>query len=246
MARPPLLTNEQILARARPVFRDHGYTAGTKEIAAAVGLTWGAIALRFGDKETLFRQATDMRASVPAFDRKLDGAAGLPGLLQELLAHLWETWPLRLQCRAAAAIPAIPDEHPQGRADGPPRPPRGDPPRPPRGNEKSWGGPAPSLEPRSLALSLASALGALAARGAIRRDMSPRVLAELVLSLATGEVVQRFVARERALVPNPAFINGVSRLLAGARPPNTSERRVSAGFRLSQPQRPLNRPAEGS
>ena len=210
MARPPLLTNEQILARARPVFRDRGYAAGTKEIAAAVGLTWGAIALRFGDKETLFRQAMDPRANARVLHRKLDGAAGLPGLLQDLLAHLWETWPLRLQSRIAPARPAIPDE------------------------------------PQTLAQDLESAFGTLAAQGEIRRDMSPQALAELVLSIATGEVVQRFLARERVLVPNPAFVNGVSRLLAGAHPSNTSERPVSVRFPLGQQQRPSSRPAEGS
>jgi AcrR family transcriptional regulator len=58
MTRRPTLTDDEILRRARAVFVERGYGARTRQIAAAVGLTWGAIVLRFRDKRQLFLQAT--------------------------------------------------------------------------------------------------------------------------------------------------------------------------------------------
>lgn len=104
MARRSLLTDEEILARARPVFVEKGYAARTKQLAAAVGLTWGAIAARFGSKQALFTQAMD-----GPVDGSPQGACeaplndSLPGLLTGLRASLWERWPRRLQLRLAAA-----------------------------------------------------------------------------------------------------------------------------------------------
>ena len=65
------LTNDQIVARARAVFVERGYAARTQQIAAAVGLTWGAIALRFGTKQALFTQA------MPADPALIDGLVRL-------------------------------------------------------------------------------------------------------------------------------------------------------------------------
>lgn len=50
MARRPVLSDEEILTRARSVFLERGYAARTKQIAPAVGLTWAAIANRFGER----------------------------------------------------------------------------------------------------------------------------------------------------------------------------------------------------
>jgi len=177
MARRPLLTNDQILARARPVFLERGYGACTKHISAAVGLTWGAIAIRFGDKETLFRRAMDIRAVATGHASEAGAAADLPTLLRHLWASLAELWPRRLQYRLAAAIPAFPDE------------------------------------PPALVHDLASALESLAHRGAVRRDVGHHALATLVLSLMTGEVVQRFIARDPDMAAEASFIDGVTLLL---------------------------------
>ncbi len=100
MARHPILSDEEILARARSVFVEQGYSARTKQISAAVGLTWGAIALRFGDKRELFTQAMTTPVHLPGEPAcTLVGAADLPSLVQWLRSHLWERWPLRLQMR---------------------------------------------------------------------------------------------------------------------------------------------------
>src|SRR4030095_4874175 len=102
MARRPTLTDDEILRRARSVFVERGYGARTRQIAAAVGLTWGAIALRFRDKRELFRRAMARpHAESGELEFERAGPAELPGLLERLRSHLWEQWPLRLQYRLA-------------------------------------------------------------------------------------------------------------------------------------------------
>jgi AcrR family transcriptional regulator len=179
LARPRILSDEEILARARSVFVERGYAARTKQISAAVGLTWGAIALRFGSKRALFAQAMAGPVRGPAeLACEQEGRADLPGLLERLRTHLWQRWPLRLQVRLAATA-AGPDDEPEG-----------------------------------LVHRLAAALEALARKGLIRCDVSAEALARVVLALLTGDVAQRFVARERTLTADPAFIDGVVRLLS--------------------------------
>lgn len=178
MARRPTLTDEEILARARSVFVERGYGARTKQIAAAVGLTWGAIALRFGDKRALFTHAMGGPVCSPGdLEREQAASADLPGMLERLRSRLWERWPLRLQVRLAAT------------EDG------------------------PDDEPDRLVKRLAAALGPHVRRGAIRSDMSPEALARVVLALLTGDAAQRFMARERTWTADPAFVDGVVRLL---------------------------------
>jgi AcrR family transcriptional regulator len=175
MARQPVLSDEDILARARLVFVERGYAARTQQIAAAVGLTWGAIALRFGSKRALFTQAMAGPAE-PACEQ--EGRADLRGQLVRLRAHLWQHWPLRLQVRLAATA-AGPGEEPEGLVDR-----------------------------------VTAALEAHARHGSIRGDMSAEALARVVLALLIGDVAQRFVARERTLTADPAFIDGLLRLLS--------------------------------
>ena len=46
MARHKTLTDEDILDRARPLFTACGQHAKTRQLSAAIGLTWGAVARR--------------------------------------------------------------------------------------------------------------------------------------------------------------------------------------------------------
>jgi AcrR family transcriptional regulator len=103
MARLPTLSDEEIAARTRAVFVECGFGGRTKQIAAAVGLTWGAIALRFGSKRTLFTRvmAEPVHPSGHADCERKDWA-DLPSLLEWLSDNLWGCWPLRLQVRLAA------------------------------------------------------------------------------------------------------------------------------------------------
>ncbi|MFN7040160.1 MAG: TetR/AcrR family transcriptional regulator [Acidovorax temperans] len=77
--------------------------ARTRDIAAAVGLTWGAFSLRLGSKRALFEQA--MRSGItPAEDAHSDGsdAADLTALLRQL-AWCWsQQWPAHLQWHIAS------------------------------------------------------------------------------------------------------------------------------------------------
>jgi AcrR family transcriptional regulator len=113
MARSPVLGNEEVLRRARSVFVERGYGARTKQIAQAVGLTWGAIALRFGSKWQLFQAAMAAPVFEPGDSGCEPAGADLPGLLARLHTHLWERWPQHLQVRLASRSP-----EPEGAGDG--------------------------------------------------------------------------------------------------------------------------------
>jgi AcrR family transcriptional regulator len=98
MARHKTLTDQDILRRARPVFLMRGLGARTRDVAAAVGLTWGAIALRFGSKRAMFEQAMEHQSECfqePAADVADD--VDLRALLRRLRSHLALHWPMYLQ-----------------------------------------------------------------------------------------------------------------------------------------------------
>jgi AcrR family transcriptional regulator len=102
MARPHMISDEEILARARTVFLERGFGARTTLLSAAVGLTWGAIAMRFESKRGLFVRA--MAAPPDALDKlaaDLAEVGDLTGLLELVRAHLWEQWPRQAQYRLA-------------------------------------------------------------------------------------------------------------------------------------------------
>jgi AcrR family transcriptional regulator len=64
MARPPKITNEEILAAARQVFLEQGGNASTLLIAEKAGISEASIFKRFATKQTLFLAAmgiTEMR-----------------------------------------------------------------------------------------------------------------------------------------------------------------------------------------
>ena len=184
MARRPVISDEEILTRARSVFLERGYAARTKQISSAVGLTWGAIALRFGDKRSLFQRAMaepDHRTGEP--QREQGSGTDLEGLLAWVRNLLWERWPLRLQYRLATPTAGCDDEL-EGVVHG-----------------------------------LAADLRPHARNGTLRSDLGIEMLARLAVALLTGDVAQRFVARERALAADPALIDGVVCLLSAHRLP---------------------------
>ncbi len=102
MARTTTLSDEEILRRARSVFALRGYAARTREVSAAVGLTWGAIIRRFQDKRSLFDQAMAPTPAAPA--ERQD--ASLQALLEHLHEQLRRQWPLQLHRRLAAVANA--------------------------------------------------------------------------------------------------------------------------------------------
>jgi AcrR family transcriptional regulator len=83
MARPPSISNQQILDAARAEFLAHGFTkASTVHIARSAGVSEGSIFNRFPTKDELFRAAMD-DAQPPALD--LDGYVGKGDLRQNLI-----------------------------------------------------------------------------------------------------------------------------------------------------------------
>jgi hypothetical protein len=50
--------------------------------------------------------------------------------------------------------------------------------------------------------------------GTLRSDLGVEMLARLAIALLTGDVAQRFVARERTFAADPVLIRGVVRLLS--------------------------------
>lgn len=101
MSRRPAISDEEVLARARAVFLERGYAARTKQIAPAVGLTWAAIANRFGNKRSLFVSAMAAPESSADMASEHTETPDLPTLLEHVRAELWARWPLRLQHRLA-------------------------------------------------------------------------------------------------------------------------------------------------
>jgi AcrR family transcriptional regulator len=83
MARPPSISNRQILEAARAEFLAHGFTkASTVHIARSAGVSEGSIFNRFPTKDELFRAAMD-EAQPPAL--ALDGYVGKGDLRKNLI-----------------------------------------------------------------------------------------------------------------------------------------------------------------
>jgi AcrR family transcriptional regulator len=83
MARPPSISNQQILDAARAVFLSHGFTkASTVDIARRAGVSEGSIFNRFATKDDLFRAAMD-DVQPPAF--ALDRYVGQGDLRENLI-----------------------------------------------------------------------------------------------------------------------------------------------------------------
>ncbi len=78
MARPPKITNEEILAAARQVFLEQGGNASTLLIAEKAGISEASIFKRFATKQALFLAAmgiTEMREWVDVLANDLPTAA---------------------------------------------------------------------------------------------------------------------------------------------------------------------------
>lgn len=71
MARPPKITNDEILAAARQVFLAQGMGASTLEIAELAGISEASIFKRFGTKQALFLAAIGI-SKTPAWVKRLE------------------------------------------------------------------------------------------------------------------------------------------------------------------------------
>lgn len=102
MGRNRTITDEAILAVAREVFRSHGHTATTRQIADAAGISEAVLYQRFGNKDELFFAA--IHIAPPDVDALL-GPADPPGDTREYLReavvrigrHFAEVLPLAIR-----------------------------------------------------------------------------------------------------------------------------------------------------
>lgn len=114
MGRPRTLTDEDILRRARPVFVMRGLDARTRDVAAAVGLTWGAITLRFGSKRALFERAMAHRQCFEEPPKDITDAADMRALLRRLRSQLALHWPMYLQLNLSSNDASCGDDRSDG------------------------------------------------------------------------------------------------------------------------------------
>jgi AcrR family transcriptional regulator len=102
MGRPKTISDDAVLRIARQVFREHGHTATTREVARAAGISEPILYRRFGSKDALFFAA--MHAQGPEIDELLgpedppgDGREYLLTVLHRLAAYFGEVIPLALR-----------------------------------------------------------------------------------------------------------------------------------------------------
>ncbi len=102
MGRPKTISDDAVLQIARSVFREHGHTATTREVAQAVGISEPILYRRFGSKDALFFAA--MHAQGPEIDELLgpedppgDAREYLMTVLHRLGAYFAEVIPLALR-----------------------------------------------------------------------------------------------------------------------------------------------------
>lgn len=96
MGRTKTIDDAELLQIAREVFREHGHTAATRDIARAAGVTQAVLYQRFGSKEELFLRAMapempDLDALLgpyPPRDAKVDLARIAERLVEFFASHM--------------------------------------------------------------------------------------------------------------------------------------------------------------
>src|SRR5262245_46120798 len=84
MARPAIITTEQILDAARAVFLEKGIQATTAEVARRAGIAEGSIFKRFQTKQELFLRAMEPALQELDFLHKLPERAGRGDMREQL------------------------------------------------------------------------------------------------------------------------------------------------------------------
>jgi AcrR family transcriptional regulator len=113
MARPPKITNDEILAAARQVFLTQGMGASTLEIAELAGISEASIFKRFGTKQALFLAAigvTETPTWLKAMSGKVPTAnikAELTEICREILAFYQEVLPRVMMMMAPGSLPPL-------------------------------------------------------------------------------------------------------------------------------------------
>src|SRR5512142_548327 len=102
MTRRKTISDEELLAVARRVFREQGHTATTREVARQAGISEGVLYQRFGSKEHLFFAAMiprkpDFEALLGPMPPEQDARAFVADVLVRLAQYFSDVIPLALQ-----------------------------------------------------------------------------------------------------------------------------------------------------
>ena len=102
MTRPKTISDEELLAVARRVFREQGRTASTRAIARQARISEGILYQRFGSKEDLFfasmaPRAPDIQALLGPEPPNVEVPTFLRNVLLRLAKHFGEVIPLAIQ-----------------------------------------------------------------------------------------------------------------------------------------------------
>jgi AcrR family transcriptional regulator len=114
MGRNRTISDEAILAAAREVFRRHGHTASTRQIAESAGISEAVLYQRFGSKEELFfaslrTTGPDVNALLGPSDPAGEPLEYLRGVAVRIGRHLAEVIPLALRMMTHPAFdPTVP------------------------------------------------------------------------------------------------------------------------------------------
>jgi AcrR family transcriptional regulator len=113
MARPPKISNDDILAAARQVFLAQGMGASTLEIAELAGISEASIFKRFGTKQALFLAAigiTETPQWIKAISSKEPTAkieVELTEICREMLAFYLKVLPRVMMMMAPGSLPPL-------------------------------------------------------------------------------------------------------------------------------------------
>jgi AcrR family transcriptional regulator len=102
MGRPKTISDDEVLRIARDLFREHGHTTSTREVAQAAGISEAILYQRFGSKDGLFFAAMhargpDIEALLGPEDPPDDAREYLHTVLHRLGAYFAEVIPLALR-----------------------------------------------------------------------------------------------------------------------------------------------------
>jgi AcrR family transcriptional regulator len=128
MGRPKTISDDAILRIARDIFRKHGHTATTREVANAAGISEAVLYQRFGTKDVLFFAALrprgpDIEELLGPDDPPDDAREYLRVVLRRLGEYFAEVIPLALRtmmhpsfdpATLSRAMPGGPDELREG------------------------------------------------------------------------------------------------------------------------------------
>jgi AcrR family transcriptional regulator len=191
MGRHKTISDDEVLAVARRIFRKHGHTATTREIADAAGISEAILYQRFGSKDDLFFAA--MRPTGPDIDELLgpadppdDAHAYLRRVAVRIAQYFAEVIPLSLHVTT----------HPSFRRD-----------------TFARAHPLPSAVIRD---ALAKRLSSLATRQRIS-PRSPAAAARLLVSLAHDWALGHALLHEQATRPDRDLKEMVDVVWAGLR-----------------------------